>query len=80
MDTPIWPSSNLITITPSDSTTFTPPIRQLYVGTGGNISVVTQSGTTVIFKNASSGSFLAPFYLSKVNATNTTAADIIAFV
>lgn len=79
MDTPIWPSAKLLSITPSNSTEFSPAIRQLYVGTGGNVSVTDVSGATVVFKGVASGSYITPIFITKVNSTLTTAADIIGF-
>lgn len=48
----------------------------LYVGTGGNVSVETQVGTTVLYKNVPSGAYLW-ISTNKVRATNTTATDIV---
>jgi len=75
------PSSNCFNVTPSDSVSFSRPVRQLYVGTSsiGNVSVLTHSGTTVVFNNVSAGVILGPFYITRVNATGTTATNIVAF-
>jgi hypothetical protein len=48
----------------------------LYVGTSGDIKVDTISGTTVTFKTVPVGFF--PVQVSKVYATGTTGAEIIA--
>ena len=80
MNNPLWPSSNLLVVTPSNTVNFSSPVRQLYVGTEGNISVFTDDNQTVLFKNVSSGSVIGPFFIKRVNLTNTTALDIIAFV
>ena len=51
--------------------------ESLYVGTSGNVSVVGIQGTTVLFKNVPSGTVLSIKAIT-VNATGTTAADIVA--
>lgn len=60
-------------ITPSDSDTYTPPLRALWVGTAGNVAVVTMQGTTVTFTNVSG---LLPIACIKVMSTNTGASGI----
>jgi hypothetical protein len=49
----------------------------LYVGTGGNLHVLTHGGDDVKFANIVGGSFL-PVQVLKVFSTGTTAADIVA--
>lgn len=64
-------------VTPSD-TTVLPVTRALYVGTGGNISVVMgDDENTVTFVNVPSG-VIFPIQISKVLSTNTTATNIVA--
>jgi hypothetical protein len=77
---PTWPGSDLVAITKSDSTVYAPPIRQIYVGTAGDISVTTEAGTTVLHKGCIAGSYIGPFYVSKVNSTGTTAADLVGYL
>jgi len=60
-------------ITKSDDTVYLP--STLYIGTAGNVSVVTASGTTVVFKNLANGSTL-PVLVTKVLAA-TTADDLV---
>ena len=50
----------------------------LYVGTGGNIAVVTEGGDSVTFNNVPTGSFVW-IRTSKIMATNTTASQILGF-
>jgi len=50
--------------------------RAIYVGVGGNITIVTDDGTAVLYKNAQSGSII-PIRAKQVNATNTTATDLV---
>jgi hypothetical protein len=48
----------------------------LYIGTSGDLKVDTISGTTVTFKTVPTGFF--PVQVSKVYATGTTGAEVIA--
>lgn len=77
---PTWPSATLVAVTKSDVTVYSPAIRQLYVGTGGDVTVRTQEGTTITFKSVPAGAFLGPFFIDQVRSTLTTAADIVGFV
>lgn len=76
---PTWPSGKLVAITKSDTTVYNPAIRQIYVGTTGDVVVEDVSGTTVTFKNVIAGSTLGPFFVSKVKVA-TTAADMVGFI
>jgi hypothetical protein len=49
----------------------------LFVGTGGDLRVLTEGGDDVVFKNVADGSFL-PVQVVRVFSTNTTASDILA--
>ena len=49
----------------------------LYIGTGGNLKVLTVGGDEVTFTNFQDGSFL-PVQVVKVFETETTASNIIA--
>lgn len=65
-------------VTPHDSTDITDgPCDALWVGVGGDVVVVPQGGSAVTFKNVPSG-FLLLTKTKRVNATNTTATDIVA--
>jgi len=72
------PAYDAFAVTPADSAlgTFA---RALYVGTGGNVSVVTVGGTTVLFSGVPSGSVL-PVRCSQVRSTGTTASNIVGLV
>lgn len=67
---------NAVAVTPSDSTVLA-PTQCLYVGTTGNVAVVTVGGQTVTFTGVPAGTVL-PIRCTKVNATNTTASTILA--
>lgn len=49
----------------------------LYIGTGGNLRVLTHAGDDVTFVNILGGTFL-PVQVMKVFSTLTTASDIVA--
>ena len=63
-------------VTPSDTDDFSSTARRLWVGTGGDVAAVDVDGTAVTYKNVPSGSYLEGAF-ARVNATNTTATDII---
>ena len=70
-----------VSVTPSDTVNITGinpnTPATLFVGTGGNIQVITIGGSTLILNNIADGSFL-PIQVTRVMATSTTAGDIIA--
>ena len=70
------PAGKAFTVTPNDSTDLPVPVRSLYVGTGGNVSVVLVGDTApVVFTNMSAG--YHPLRAKRVRATGTTATGII---
>jgi hypothetical protein len=76
MDPSVAPAKIAIAITPTDGVRVA--CRAIYVGTTGNLAVVMAQGeTAVIFKNVGSGSTL-PISAYYINATGTTASDIVA--
>ena len=70
-----------VSVTPSDTVDITGinpnTPATLFVGTGGDVEVITIGGSTLILKNIADGSFL-PIQVTRVKATSTTAGDIIA--
>lgn len=66
-----------VAVTPHDSTNLAVGCRGLYVGVGGNMSVVAADGTSATFLNVASGQLL-PVQAKRVNSTSTTATNIIA--
>jgi len=48
----------------------------LYVGTGGDITLVTEDGTTVVYTNVPTGSYLW-IRTSIIKTTGTTASGIV---
>lgn len=72
------PGRDAEAVSKSDSVSYTSSrkARALYVGTAGNVSVVTSNGQTVVFSNVPAGTIL-PVWHTRVN-TATTAADMVA--
>lgn len=64
-------------VTPSDANELATVSRALWVGTGGNLVVVTMDGSAITLKNVQNGT-LIPIRVKQVKATNTTATDIVA--
>lgn len=76
----VSPARGFIAVTPAvdDATDFTDGIcRALYVGTAGNVAAVSADSDTVVFVAVNAGSVL-PIQCRRVNATSTTADDIVA--
>lgn len=71
------PGEDAVAVTTSDSVNLTRTARALYIGVGGNVVVVTASGTVVTFANVQTGTVL-PVRAARVNTTNTTATNIVA--
>lgn len=74
------PSPLVFAVTPHASTNFAQEVRQLYVGTAGNVAVVNVDNTVVTFSNVNAGAIIGPFYIKRVNAIGTTASNIVAFI
>jgi len=70
------PASHAVVVTPSDTVNLTDVARALYVGVTGNITVVTAAGEVVLFSNVPVG--ILPVMVIRVNATATTATNMIA--
>lgn len=66
------------TDTISDQTSGAHVYCALYVGTTGNINVVTSEGNTVLFSNVPVGFF--PVVVKQVMSTDTTASNLVGLV
>ncbi len=73
---PIYPQASIAeAVTTSDVTILTP--SALFVGTGGDVTVtMADSGSSIVFKNVQSGTFM-PILVTQVKAA-TVASDIVA--
>lgn len=73
-------ATSAVAITPHDTNDLTDITRGLFVGTGGNVSLIlADDSTAVLFKNVPAGSVL-PLRVKRVRATNTTAADMLGLL
>jgi hypothetical protein len=73
LDSPAWTGAAVV---PSDSVGITrAPTRGLWVGVGGDISVLMAGGGSVVLKGVQG---LIPIRVDRVNLTGTTATDIVA--
>jgi hypothetical protein len=73
---PTDPAQDAAVVTPSD-TADQGLVRGLFIGGGGNVSLVTAIGNTVVFTGVVAGSIL-PVRCTKVRSTDTTATNIVA--
>jgi len=73
------PGDDAFTVTPSDTVDFLVMARALYVGTTGDVTLVTRGGTTLKFAAVPAGGII-PVRCSRVNATATTASNIVGIV
>lgn len=75
------PSGYFVAITPHASTNVAEVNsdwpRAIYVGVAGNIAVVRHDDTVVSFVGAAAGSVI-PITYKRINATGTTATDLVA--
>lgn len=64
-------------VTPSDSVPLAFVTLYLFVGGAGNIAVITAAGNALTITGVAAGT-LIPLRVSQVNATGTTATNIVA--
>lgn len=62
-------------VTPSDTVSIARPVRALWVGTFGDLAVVMADDTTATLQGCQG---LVPVQCVRVNATGTTATNIVA--
>ena len=73
----LGPASMAADVTPSDSAPLPIASKRLWVGGAGNVSLVTTGGVAIIYSGVPAGSYLQ-VRAAQVNATGTTATNIIA--
>lgn len=71
------PANYAAAVTPNDDADLANTARALWVGTGGNIALVTAGGSAVTLTNVPGGTML-PVRTARVKATDTTATGIVA--
>lgn len=73
------PASNAEVVIPHDVTNLGNTCRSIFVGTGGDVSVeMAGEGSAIVHKNLPSGSTLT-VRATRVNATGTTASDLVSW-
>lgn len=70
------PARHAVAITPSDTVDLVTITRGVYVGTAGNVVAVLAGGEVVTFTGMAAG-VLYPLAVSRINATNTTASNLV---
>lgn len=70
------PGTRHFAITKSDSAVVSPVPTSVYVGTGGDITVVDYNDVSCLYKNFPDGSFL-PIVPKKIMSTGTSASDFV---
>ena len=73
------PGMDHFAITPDDVINLPVVARALYIGVGGDISIVSPANNTVVYKGTFAGSIL-PVMAGRINATGTTASFIVGLV
>lgn len=73
------PARHATAVTPDNTTKLATNSRALYIGTGGDVTVLMVEGATVTFTAVPSGTTL-PICIQRVNSTGTTATNIVALI
>lgn len=73
------PGLDAFAITPSNSINFNIMTRAIYVGVGGDITLVTSRGNAVLFTAVPQGTVL-PVVALRVNSTGTTASALVGLI
>lgn len=70
------PLEHMTTVTKSDETVYSPPLRALYVGGAGNVKIKDALGNTVTLVGLAAG-VVHPIRATMVFSTDTTATNIV---
>ncbi len=73
------PAVDYYAITPSNTTALPIMCRGIYVGVGGDITVISNAGNTVTFTGVPQG-VLLPIVAQFVKLTGTTATNLVGIV
>lgn len=68
-----------VAITPSDTTVYNPPLRAIWVGVAGNLSIMCIGDTTAVTLASVPAGPLSIACISRVMATGTLATTMIGF-
>lgn len=52
--------------------------RKLYVGTGGDVTIVDMNGVSCVYKNVPSGGTIGPLEFKKISVAANGAADMVS--
>ena len=72
-----YPYESGAAVVPSDTVALAHTARGIYVGGIGDVTVITETGDTLLFKAVSVGAIL-PVRAAYVKATGTTATNLLA--
>lgn len=76
----VTPAFNAVALTPDDNNDLTTTTRGLYIGVGGNISVILEGDTVAVtFLGVVAGTVL-PLRVKRLRLTSTTATDLVGLV
>ena len=75
----LYTARKLVAITPSDTVSLVEAVRAVYVGVGGNLSIVPLNGPAVTLTGVQGGSIL-PIGAARINATGTTASLLVGLL
>ncbi len=70
------PLKEAFAITPSDTTVYDPPIRGIYIGGAGNVTIQNEAGVNTLITAPTAGLVL-PVFARQVRATGTTATALV---
>lgn len=73
------PATDAFAIAPNDGADFARPARAIYVGSGGDLALVTMAGSQVLFSSLNAGTIL-PVSATRVRATGTTATGLVGLL
>lgn len=75
----LYTARKLVAITPSNTVNLAEAVRAVYVGAGGNISIVPLDGPAVTLEGVQGGSIL-PIGAARINAAGTTATALVGLL
>lgn len=71
------PAGHAFAVTPNDGADLAVVTRGLYVGTGGDLSLVLKGNVSAVSFVGVAGGSVLPLRVARVRATGTTATDIV---
>ncbi len=74
------PAVSLVSVTKSDSTVYSPPLRAVYVGTTGDVALLAANDSSPVTFTAVPAGTLLPVCAKKVMSTNTSASNLVGLL